>query len=31
MITRIAAKNYRSLKHISRSIKPFQILVGPNA
>lgn len=31
MITRIAAKNYRSLKHISRAIKPFQILVGPNA
>lgn len=31
MITRIAAKNYRSLRHISRSIKAFQILVGPNA
>lgn len=31
MITRIAAKNYRSLRHISRTIKPFQILVGPNA
>lgn len=31
MITLIAAKNYRSLRHISRALKPFQILVGPNA
>ena len=31
MIKRIEALNYRALKHISQTLKPFQILVGPNA
>lgn len=31
MITKIEALNYRSLRNISHPLKPFQILVGPNA
>ncbi len=31
MITRIQALNFRSLKYVSQSLSPFQILVGPNA
>ena len=31
MITLIEAKNYRCLKHVHRPLRPFQILVGPNA
>lgn len=31
MITKIEALNFRCLRYISRSLDPFQILVGPNA
>jgi len=31
MITRIEVKNYRSLFDVSQELKPFQILIGPNA
>ncbi len=31
MIRRIEALNYRSLQYISQELRPFQILVGPNA
>ena len=31
MIRRIEALNYRSLRYVSQEIRPFQILVGPNA
>ena len=31
MITKIEATNYRSLRKISQSLNPFQILVGANA
>lgn len=31
MISRIEAKNYRSLLYVSQEVKPFQILIGPNA
>jgi predicted ATPase len=31
MITRLEAKNYKSLQFISLEVKPLQILIGPNA
>jgi predicted ATPase len=31
MFTRIQALRYRCLKHLDRSLQPFQVLVGPNA
>ena len=31
MFTRIEALGYRSLRHISLELRPFQVLVGPNA
>ena len=31
MITLIEALNYRCLRYISRPLKPFHVLVGPNA
>ena len=31
MITLVEARNYRCLKDVHRPLKPFQILVGPNA
>ncbi|OQY44576.1 MAG: hypothetical protein B6247_30035 [Candidatus Parabeggiatoa sp. nov. 2] len=31
MIQRIEALNYRSLRYVSQEIRPFQVLVGPNA
>ena len=31
MITLIEALNYRCLRYVSRSLKPFHVLVGPNA
>lgn len=31
MITRIEALNFRCLRYISQELKPFQVLVGPNA
>jgi len=31
MIQRIEALNYRSLRYVSQELRPFQILVGPNA
>jgi len=31
MITRIEALNYRCLRYISRPLRRFQVLVGPNA
>lgn len=30
-VTRIEALEYRSLRHISQSLSPFEVLVGPNA
>ena len=30
-VTRIQALNYRSLRYIDQGLRPFQILVGPNA
>ena len=31
MITRIEALNYRCLRRVSQGVRPFQMLVGPNA
>lgn len=31
MITLVEALNYRSLRYVSRPLKPFHVLVGPNA
>ena len=31
MISRIEALSFRGLKFVSRGLKPFQVLVGPNA
>ncbi len=31
MITRIEARNFRCLKSISQTLRPFQVLVGPNS
>jgi predicted ATPase len=31
MIRRIEALNYRSLRYVTQKVRPFQILVGPNA
>ncbi|MCZ7541562.1 MAG: AAA family ATPase [Anaerolineae bacterium] len=31
MLTKIEALNYRALRHISQTLRPFQVLVGPNA
>ena len=31
MITKIEARNYKAFKYISQEVKPFQILIGPNA
>lgn len=31
MIRKIEALNYRSLRYVSQEIRPFQVLVGPNA
>lgn len=31
MIRRLEAKNYRCLRYISQQLRPFQVLVGPNA
>ena len=31
MITRIEAKNYRSFSYVAQDVKPFQVLIGPNA
>ena len=31
MIRRIEALRYRGLRYISQEVKPFQMLVGPNA
>jgi predicted ATPase len=31
MITLVEALNYRCLRYISRPLKPFHVLVGPNA
>jgi len=31
MIARIEALNYKCLRHVSRGLQRFQILVGPNA
>ncbi|MBP8973674.1 MAG: AAA family ATPase [Anaerolineae bacterium] len=31
MLTKIEALNYRALRYISQTLRPFQVLVGPNA
>ncbi len=31
MICRIEALNYRGLRHVSQEVRPFEVLVGPNA
>ncbi len=31
MIRRIEALNYRSLRYVSQELRPFQVLIGPNA
>ena len=31
MITRIEARNFRCLRYVSQSLRPFHVLVGPNA
>jgi predicted ATPase len=31
MVTRIEALNYRCLRYVEQDLKPFQVLVGPNA
>ncbi len=31
MLQRIEALNYRSLRYVSQELRPFQVLVGPNA
>jgi len=31
MISRIEALNYRGLRHVSQDVRPFEVLVGPNA
>lgn len=31
MIQRIEALNYRGLRYVAQAVRPFQILVGPNA
>jgi len=31
IIQRIEALNYRSLRYVSQALRPFEILVGPNA
>ncbi|MBI3450020.1 MAG: ATP-binding protein [Acidobacteria bacterium] len=31
MITRIEALNYRSLRYVAQDVRPFHLLVGPNA
>lgn len=31
MITQVEAQSYRCLRHVQRSVSPFQILIGPNA
>lgn len=31
MITKIEALNYRTLRYVSQTLSPFQVLIGPNA
>jgi energy-coupling factor transporter ATP-binding protein EcfA2 len=31
MLTRVQALNYRCLRYVNRPLRPFQILIGPNA